>query len=74
MGLDLVILPGPDVSLPRGHPRRLPPGLVAAELKGPTDALRDHQADWLDTLSAAGVAVELWEIAPAVWHEPRGTE
>ncbi len=59
---DLVVLPGPEAALPDAHPRRLPTGLLAVEVKGPTDALRDHQADWFDTLARLGVAVEQWEV------------
>lgn len=61
---DLVVLPGPAVTLPGALPGRLGPHLHAVELKGPTDALRDHQADWLATLSGLGVCAERWEVAP----------
>lgn len=59
---DLVVLPGPAVDLADAHPKRLGPGLLAVELKGPSDTLRDHQADWLHTLRSLGVTAELWEI------------
>lgn len=61
---DLVVLPGEPAQLPDALPRALPGGLFLAELKGPTDSLRDAQAVWIHRLVQAGVPVELWEIAP----------
>lgn len=62
---DLIVLPGPEVVLPGALPGRLGPGLAAVELKGPGDVLRDHQADWLQSLLGAGIRAELWEVRPA---------
>ncbi len=61
---DLVILPGREVRLPEAHPSRLGPGLLLAEVKGPTDSLRDEQRVWLDVLQRAGAPAELWEVVP----------
>jgi Fanconi-associated nuclease 1 len=60
---DLVVLPGEPLRLPDAHPSRLPAGLLLAEVKGPTDSLRDGQRVWLDRLARAGVPVELWEVS-----------
>ena len=62
---DLVILPGPPCVLPGALPATLGPGLIWAEIKGPTDTLRDAQALWHHTLRAQGQAVERWEVVPA---------
>jgi len=59
---DLVVLPGARVRLPGAVPSRLGEGLVLAEVKGPTDAVRDEQAVWFDRLLRAGVCVELWQV------------
>jgi hypothetical protein len=72
---DLLVWPGEAVALTDAHPRRLPPEAFAVEVKGPTDALRDHQADWLHTLAGLGVRVELWEIVErGASTPPRPTE
>lgn len=59
---DLVVLPGPAVRLPGGLPAQLPEALLLAEVKGPSDSLRDEQRVWHDQLLAAGVRVELWRV------------
>ncbi len=59
---DLAVLPGPEVSLPRGFPRRLGESLFLVEVKGPGDTVRDAQAVWFDRLLAAGARVELWRV------------
>jgi hypothetical protein len=59
-----VVLPGPEARLPDAHPARLPAGLVLAEVKGTGDVLRDEQLVWQDRLLRAGVAVEVWSVAP----------
>jgi hypothetical protein len=59
---DLVVLPGPPVRLPGAMPSRLEGGLVLAEVKGPTDSVRDEQAAWFDRLLRAGARVELWQV------------
>lgn len=62
---DLVILPGPEASLPDALPASLSPELVLAEVKGPTDSLRDSQRVWFDRLLALGLRVELWWVERA---------
>jgi hypothetical protein len=62
---DLVVLPGPPAVLPGALPATLGPGLAWAEIKGPTDTLRDAQALWHAALAEAGQAVERWEVVPA---------
>ena len=59
---DLCVLPGPEVTLPGALPGRVPACVVLAEVKGPTDALRDGQRVWLDRLIRAGVRAELWNV------------
>ena len=63
---DLAILPGPEVRIPGAVPARVDGGLVLAELKGPTDSLRDNQRVWIDRLLALGLRVELWTVAPVM--------
>ncbi|MBW1877749.1 MAG: VRR-NUC domain-containing protein [Deltaproteobacteria bacterium] len=60
---DLVVLPGPRIRLPGAMPSRLGEGLVLAEVKGPTDSVRDEQAAWFDRLLGAGAKVELWQVS-----------
>lgn len=62
---DLVLLPGEAVRLPGAVPRRLPAGVLLAEVKGPGDTLRDGQRLWLDRLVRAGVPVEVWHVTGA---------
>jgi hypothetical protein len=63
---DLAILPGPEVRIAGAVPGRVDSGLVLAELKGPTDSLRDNQRVWIDRLLALGLRVELWTVAPVM--------
>ncbi len=63
---DLVVLPGPEVRIADAVPARVDPGLVLAELKGPTDSLRDNQRVWIDRLLGLGLRVELWTVAPVM--------
>jgi hypothetical protein len=67
---DLVVLPGPEVSVPSSFPSRLSSGMVLAECKGPTDAVRDAQAWWFDALLGWRVSVELWWVR----HDGAGAE
>lgn len=62
---DLVILPGVATRIEGAVPGHLDEGLLFAEIKGPTDALRDDQRVWLDRLLAAGLRVELWQVVEA---------
>lgn len=59
---DLLILPGPEIRWEGAIPANLPPTLLLAELKTPSDQVRDEQAVWFDHLLNAGAAVELWRI------------
>ena len=70
---DLVVLPGPAVRLSDAFPSLVPEGLVLAEIKGPTDALRDAQSVRHDQLLRMGLAVEVWYVHPRSGHsEPLG--
>jgi Fanconi-associated nuclease 1 len=62
---DLCVLPGPEVRLPRSIPARIHSGLLLAELKGPTDSIRDSQRIWLSRLRELGVTAEVWKIKRA---------
>ena len=59
---DLCVLPGPEIRLPDAIPARIPEELILAELKGPTDSIRDSQRIWLARLNALGVIAEVWKI------------
>lgn len=59
---DLCVLPGPAVRLEGALPGTLPETLLLAEVKGPTDSLRDGQRVWLDRLLGLGVPTELWKV------------
>ena len=59
---DLVVLPGPDITVDGLFPARLGPELHLVEVKGPGDSVRDEQAIWFDRLVDAGVSVELWRV------------
>jgi hypothetical protein len=43
-------------------PAKLPESAFLAEIKGPTDTLRDEQRIWLDILVESDIHVELWEL------------
>lgn len=59
---DLVILPGPVAQLPEAIPGKLDAGVILAEVKGPTDNLRDAQRYWHHQILESGNSVELWEV------------
>lgn len=59
---DLLVLPGPPIRLDGAFPRRVGPGPIFVEVKGPTDSLRDGQRVWIDRLLRAGSVVEVWRI------------
>jgi hypothetical protein len=61
---DILVEPGAEISLSDAVPSRLGPGAVLAEVKGPTDALRDEQAWWQDHLLQHDIPVEIWEVRP----------
>jgi hypothetical protein len=67
---DLVILPGEPISMPGAFPSRLPSGLVLAELKSPTDSLRDAQRVWLSQLRRLGCDAEIWNVRPTTAGPP----
>ena len=66
----------PDLFVTGGPPRRVDEALSGldalpaklqqtpffAEIKGPTDTLRDDQRIWIDRLVENGISVELWEL------------
>ena len=60
---DLLVLPGEPVRL-EAVPATVGPSALLAEIKGPTDSLRDAQKVWLHTLLAAGAEVEVWNTRP----------
>jgi hypothetical protein len=59
---DLLVLPGPAAKLPRAIPGRVGPGVVLAEVKGPSDTLSDAQRIWLDRVADCGARVEVWHV------------
>ena len=59
---DLLVLPGRTARLPHAIPTRIPEEAFFAEIKGPTDALRDGQRLWHDRLVRATIHVELWHV------------
>jgi len=59
---DLLVLPGPAGVIAGAVPASLDAGVTLAEIKGPTDSLRDAQRVWLDALLRAGARVELWNL------------
>jgi SAP domain/VRR-NUC domain len=59
---DLLVLPGPAIQLPGALPATVGPDLLFAEIKGPTDTLRDAQRVWMDRLATVGLRVEVWQI------------
>lgn len=59
---DLFVLPGPEVRLDEAIPARLDPIAILAEVKGPTDSLRDEQRVWLDVFLSEAIRVEVWEV------------
>jgi len=60
---DLLVLPGPAGRLSGAVPATLGAGALLAEIKGPTDSLRDAQRVWLDALIRSGARVELWNLS-----------
>ena len=65
---DLFVAPGAATRLSPEAPRlsaipaSVPETAFLAEIKGPTDALRDEQRIWLDLLVSEQIHVELWEL------------
>ncbi len=59
---DLLVLPGPPARLESAWPSRLQTGLILAEVKGPSDSMRDAQIAWMHHLVRHGVAAELWSV------------
>ena len=60
---DFVVLAGPAVRLGEAIPQTLPECTFFAELKGPTDQVRDAQRWWHDSLVKSGELVELWHVS-----------
>jgi hypothetical protein len=59
---DLCILPGKMIT--RGESRPVSSQLILAEVKGPTDSLRDNQRWSHDKLLKLGLLVEVWNVGP----------
>lgn len=65
---DLFVAGGPPCRLEMHAPRlaalpaMLPECGFLAEIKGPTDSLRDEQRIWMDALVKSGIHVELWTL------------
>jgi hypothetical protein len=60
---DLYVLPGAPARVDGALPVRLDERDLFAEVKGPTDAMRDEQRVWHHILLTEGIVVELWEVA-----------
>ncbi|MFN7145652.1 MAG: VRR-NUC domain-containing protein, partial [Myxococcota bacterium] len=60
---DLYIFPGAATRVEGGIPARVEDRDLLAEIKGPTDTLRDEQRLWHAWLLDRGIPVELWEVA-----------
>jgi hypothetical protein len=60
---DLCILPGSIVT--HGESMPISDKLVLAEVKGPTDSLRDNQRWSHDKLLQLGLLVEVWNVSPS---------
>jgi len=58
---DLLVLPGPELRLPRAIPGRVSRDLCLVELKSPSDTLSDAQRLWLAELSEL-TRVEVWKV------------
>ncbi len=60
---DLLVLPGGEVRLADAVPGKLPSSAFFAEIKGPTDSVRDGQRRWHHELLSASIHVELWDVS-----------
>lgn len=60
---DLLVLSGPEARLPDAVPGLLRERAFFAEIKGPTDALRDGQRLWHDHLNNRDILVEVWMVS-----------
>ena len=60
---DLWIPPGARVAIPEFLPATLGENGILAEVKGPTDALRDAQTAWMRYLVDLDNIVEVWHVA-----------
>lgn len=59
---DLYLDPGLPTRWEGAIPGHLGPGALLAEVKGPTDRLRDDQRRWIDHLIEQQIPVEIWEV------------
>ena len=59
---DLLVLPGPPLRLARAMPSVLPESAFFAEIKGPTDTVRDSQRLWHEHLLKQQIHVEIWNV------------
>ena len=62
---DLLVRAGPEARLSGAIPATLPKQAFFAEIKGPSDALRDAQRLWHHRLLDANIHVELWAVSPS---------
>ncbi len=60
---DLWIPPGARVAVPEFLPATLPESGLLAEVKGPSDSIRDAQAVWMRHLVESKILVEVWSVA-----------
>lgn len=60
---DLLVLPGGEARLADAVPGKLPSSAFFAEIKGPTDSVRDGQRRWHHELLGASICVELWDVS-----------
>ena len=60
---DLLVFDGPAVRLQHAIPGTLDENVILAEVKGPTDNLRDDQRVWHDGLLRNENRVELWQVS-----------
>ncbi|MSQ01278.1 MAG: VRR-NUC domain-containing protein [Myxococcales bacterium] len=59
---DLLVLTGPTARMEQAIPSILPECSFFAEVKGPTDTLRDAQRLWHDNLVMSSQRVEIWYV------------
>lgn len=60
---DLLVLPGGEARVPDAVPGKLPSSAFFAEIKGPTDCVRDGQRRWHHRLLSESIHVEIWDVS-----------
>ena len=63
---DLLVLTGPAARMEHAVPATLPECSFFAEIKGPTDTLRDAQRLWHDSLVMSAKCVEIWHVSDRI--------